>query len=277
MGNNAIPMEKNNRVMTIDEIRQCQLEMMDLVDSICRKEGIEYTLACGTLIGAVRHGGYIPWDDDLDIALVRSEYNRLIEALQKTDLHHFHIINNSFFAFTKICDDRTFIIEKRKFNIPNYGVWIDIFPYDELPAVGTDESKALRNKLQRSLGLSTYRGLSYKSIPRGNVIAFLRGVAIKAIVGLLPMDFFSKHWDKYKQRYNGTNTGFVGFPVPYDPACYTNTVSEFDSYIDMQFEGHIFRALAGWDKYLTECYGDYMKLPPVEQQVSNHSYTAYWK
>jgi len=277
MGNNTIPREANNRVMTIDEIRQCQMEMMDLVDSVCRKEGIEYTLAYGTLIGAVRHGGYIPWDDDLDIVLMRSEYNRLIEALQKTNMDHFHVINNSFFAYTKICDDRTYVIEKRKFNIPDYGVWIDIFPYDELPALGTDESKALRKKLQRSLNLSTYRGLSYQSIPRGNAVTFLRGVAIKAIVGLLPMDFFAKRWDKYKQRYNGTNTGFVGFPVPYDPACYTNRADEFQDYTDIMFENHRYRTITDWDTHLTECYGNYMELPPVEEQVSNHSYTAYWK
>lgn len=273
--NTAAP--EKGRALTIDEIRQCQMEMMDLVDSICRREGIEYTLAYGTLIGAVRHGGYIPWDDDLDIVLIRREYDRLLEALSRSELGHCHVINNSFFAYTKICDDRTYVVEKRQFNIPDYGVWIDIFPYDELPAVGTEESKDLRQKLQRNLNLCTYRGLSYKSLPRGNAVAFARGVIIKTLVDLLPMDFFQKRWDRYKQRNNGTNTGFVGFPVPYDPSCYTNRADEFQKYTDIRFEDRLYRTITDWDTHLTECYGNYMELPPVEEQASNHSYTAYWK
>lgn len=266
-----------NNIMTIEEIRQCQIEMMDIVDEICREERIEYTLAYGTLIGAVRHGGYIPWDDDLDIALLRSDYNRLINALKIKKSDRFYVVDNSFFSYTKLCDKRTIIIEKRKFNIPNYGVWIDIFPYDELPAVGTQESRDIRKKLQRNLNLTTYRGLAYTSLPNQNAFTLIRGGIIKTILGILPVNFFSHRWDTFVQKYNGEGTGFVGFPVPYDPACYTNKASEFDSYIDIPFENRLYRAIADWDTYLTECYGNYMELPPEENRVSNHSYKAYWR
>ena len=123
--------------MTTDEIKKVQLDILIYVDKICKDNNIKYSLAYGTLIGAIRHKGFIPWDDDIDIVLKRSEYERLLEVLYKDDNSKYMIFSMKdegyFYPYAKVGDLDTIIREKNWPDIQNLGVNIDVFPVDYVP------------------------------------------------------------------------------------------------------------------------------------------------
>ena len=135
--------------LTIKNIRECQLEMMDYIDQICRSNNIEYSLAYGTLIGAVRHKGFIPWDDDVDILMLRKDYEKFLSLIKNDITFPYRIIDveNAYFVWSKICDRNTYVKELIDYQIPNYGVWIDVFPYDVLPSIYSRSGIRFRKKL----------------------------------------------------------------------------------------------------------------------------------
>ena len=119
--------------LTQEELKEVQLQIMDYVDYFCRTNNINYTLACGSLIGAIRHGGFIPWDDDIDIHILRKDYIRFTEMWNAhKDVHPFELINiesgnNMGYPFGKIYDPKTITYIG---NIERTGVFIDVFPVD---------------------------------------------------------------------------------------------------------------------------------------------------
>lgn len=115
-----------------DELRTIQLDILQNVHDFCMKHDIKYTLAYGTLLGAVRHGGYIPWDDDIDIAMLRSDYEKFLKEY-KDDIYKFtecRLDKDVHIGFGKVEDTRTIVIEGG--NTKNLGVSIDVFPIDDL-------------------------------------------------------------------------------------------------------------------------------------------------
>lgn len=254
-----------------EELREIQLQMMDKVHEFCESHNIRYSLGGGTLLGAVRHKGYIPWDDDLDIMLPRPDYDRFIREFEGVykDLNIQHLGNDDtcYIPFAKVYDNRTVLIEKDKRN----GVYIDVFPVDGLPEEQyicgyIEQWKKYIHKIQ-------YTTKFYK----------LNNSKIKQIKYYLKKLLYPSRKKIISDFYRFLTLNKYGSAVNAGAICGIYAEKElmpfsvFECYITLPFEGRIYKAISDYDAYLRKHYGDYMQLPPVEKQISYHEFKAYWK
>ena len=231
---------------TLRRLQLTQLEIMKVVDRLCRENEIPYSLYGGTLLGAVRHKGFIPWDDDLDICMLREDYDRFISVWQSQDIKDYLLENidtNSSFtqSFTKIRKRNTVFMQPFETNVDYHtGIFIDIFPLDRVP-----EGK-WRRKMQM-LNACFYQ-LYVREYPDCT-------------------RFFFKRY----ARYNGDKTlGCADFSIVRT----MKNLLPFDilnSTVFLPFEDTELMAFKDWDTSLRLSYGDYMQLPPVEQRRPGHN------
>lgn len=261
--------------VSVQELRGIQLEILDQVDGFCRRHKIKYWIDCGTLLGAVRHKGYIPWDDDIDVGMLRADYDRFMsEFPTKNARYIFRCIENdpSYpFPFGKVLDTDTLMYEPDRKGV-KHCINIDIFPYDNAPGSKKDLVKMYRKRdLLKALRLAELGILK----PNGNALKRLGIIIIKILVKPFPKNYFSKKIIANSKRYSKAASGYVGdFTSVSKIYCRKDLVSET---IDMAFENRRYKAPRGYDKWLEEMYGDYMALPPVEKRGSTHVFEAYSK
>ena len=134
-------------ITELEELHQIETDILTAIDEICRKENIRYYLAGGTLLGAVRHKGFIPWDDDIDIAMPRDDYERFLKVMRKGAHPYYKILALEYkedypYTFAKVVDTRTRLQEEIGKDLPEMGVFIDIFPLD---GMGDDRDKAMQD------------------------------------------------------------------------------------------------------------------------------------
>lgn len=267
------------RELTIDEIKKRQLNMLSWIDALCRKESIDYSIAYGTMIGAVRHGGYIPWDDDVDLFMTRENLNKFLRSFDELKSSDYHRLNweNNYFNFVKIIDSATTVEEDNDYNLRNYGVWLDIFPVDYLPDPKSDRAKKQYKKMSRLFKLSQIRGMHFRHFKRLHFPKNIVWAAVRLILGVFPLGYFGRRVDETYLEYNASPTEFMG----YLPQCpiekNTFPANYFDEYIDMNFDGIIVRCLKKYDDLLKGYYGDYMQPPPEGERKSGHNYRAFLK
>ena len=239
--------------------------------AICKEHHLTYFCCGGTAIGAVRHQGMIPWDDDVDVFMPRPDYDRFISQFNKPD-NYYQVIDMSIdkkygFPFAKVHDTRTFV-DELQYAKDHFGVYIDIFPID---GVGEDEQvfRILRwRKLLHTKKANYYqRTLSKKIINTFGKIVLLP-FSVHRILSFI---------DHEARKYPYGSTPKAGNIVnPYGPREIVN-LSCFSDTIYKEFEGMQFRAPIGYDEYLRSIYGDYMQLPPEDKRHSPHVSIAYWK
>ena len=267
--------------ITDKELLQLQLDILRDVDSFCRENGIEYFLVGGTGIGAVRHGGYIPWDDDIDIGMIRPYYDKFLATFNGTYKNlrvYAPEIDWEYYApYANVCDTRTLLLEgangHRKDEI---GVKIDIFPYDGVPS-NEAEFKVMRKNAFKILN-SCYIKRYKLSKDANKTFRLVCSVLIKKII-LLPQSYSSlqKKLKSLSQQIPYEKAEClekIVFPYEKNRPCKKEL---FEIYCDMKFEGLTIRNLKGYDEYLRSVFGDYMQLPPEEQRVAHHGFVAYWK
>lgn len=126
------------RKLTVEEYKACVLNVLEKIDYVCRENGYTYMICYGTLLGAVRHKGFIPWDDDIDIVMPREDYYKLgsyIIEHPELELNYIDISNrnDTFYYCAKVCDSKTIVKEGRYRELKGYGAFVDIFPLDYLP------------------------------------------------------------------------------------------------------------------------------------------------
>lgn len=264
--------------ITNEELKVLQLDILAKVDEFCRKNNISYTLIFGTLIGAIRHKGYIPWDDDIDIAMPRPSYDRFLETFNGYDTYLYVIApetNINYYApYANVCDRRTILYEgyngHRGIEV---GVKIDIFPIDGTPE---DETEYVK----RTMLLDDYRTImrwKRNKLQFYNLKLLLITIAKKLKYSLYSYESLQNKILTEERKYPFSNSKYVdnvAFPV------YSNTRLPkccFDKYIDVHFENKLFMVIESYDEYLTKVYGDYMQLPPEEKRIPHHGFTAYWK
>ena len=265
------------RKVTFDEYKRIVLDIFRRIDAICRKENIEYCLFYGALIGAVRHGGFIPWDDDIDLLMVRKEYDRLRDYIVTHPEYNLNFIDIStnpktIYPFAKVCDVRTVDSDRDFIDVEGYGAFVDIFPYDYLP-----EDKKEREKLmRRGKRLNRLTSISARKMPAARNISLkkrIRGFAAFGISQILRPSSFVKKIDALGRKSNETRTRLIGtvrnpknvFPVDWI----------FPSG-KVMFEGYEFSCPRDIDRCLTKRYGDYMTLPP-ESERKSHAITCWIK
>lgn len=267
------------RKLTFEECKQVELDILLDVARFCDEHSITYFLAYGTLIGAVRHKGFIPWDDDIDIYMPREDHDRFIELFtgeaKPERLEAIHPAHpRSRHSFTKIVDNDTLKIEKG-YAYPNghLGVDIDIFPVDGQPEDAEEFEKWFK-KLDRLYTLDFLSSLGKGESAKRKLAYF----AMKFIKIFMPVRKIRKKTAALHAKYPFKSSKYAGSVESSCNARGDRARREcFEGFEWAEFEGHKFKIPKGYHEIMTNLYGDYMQLPPEEKRVTHHFADSYWK
>ncbi len=251
--------------LTPKEIRDIQLEMLDEIDTFCRQHQIRYSLAFGTLLGAVRHKGYIPWDDDVDIIMPYPDMLRFKEEFKSEKLAYIDIDTTPYyeFQFSRITYLPTY--SKPGFLSRSYGVSIDLYP-----VVGmADTEEGIQSFLKSIAPLNKKRTELIKW--KNRLLRLLPWVSLPGYTQTMRR-FHDEVLNSYPYATakNFFHAGSVRRVNIFN-------FDVFESLTDIEFEGHKLMAIGRQHEYLTQCYGDYMQLPPEEERISYHNFRYCWK
>lgn len=255
--------------LTEEELRQIQLiqlEMLKEVDRICNLCGIHYNIIAGTLLGAVRHKGFIPWDDDADVALVREEYEKFRIACEKELDHsryYFQDHRNTpgyRWGYGKLRKKDTLFLRENQEHMPyEQGIFIDVFPLDAV-----SEYKCVR-------ALQNFKCFCIRKImwaPVGKIAVknpFWKGWY--RLLDHIPANVIYGYFNKYVQKRNRKKTKWVRiltFPTPNKEYGYLR--KWYDNSEPIEFEDGVFWGIKDYDEYLSFKFGDYRELPPIEKR-----------
>lgn len=258
------------KYIPIEEQKHILLYILKSVDKYCRMNNLRYSLGGGTLLGAVRHKGFIPWDDDIDIMMPRPDYDKLINGFSNYDKDltcvSYEVDKNYIYPFAKIYHNKTILeeIEMGK----NFGIFIDVFPIDGFPVDEKERSAFLRS-------LYFWRMLLFIKHIKFNIS--LKRILYKIILFFIPNSFIQSRLQKMIKKYPFSTTSYSGAVsgIYQEKECYSHDL--FENYVtELYFEGYLFMSIKDYDTYLLQHYGNYMQLPPIEQQKIHHTNAAYW-
>ncbi len=273
------------RQLTLRELQQFSLGILKDVAGFCESNGIRYSLGYGTLLGAVRHKGFIPWDDDVDIMMPREDYERF-RATYRSDRYSFIDSRNTpdcYIAFGRVCDtEKTLASSSIPWVMCDVGVWIDIFPIDRVP-----DDKETFDRIYDSLlllmkfnvGIRRVHTISSSRFPiRKRLKIWTLKRTHPRLIKRDPADIVkdmntlislvspkeSRHWSQLTCPELGANEFFEE--------------DEINEYVKLEFEGCEFLVWKGYDKILRDSYGDFMQLPPKNKRKPLQNYISfYWK
>lgn len=268
----------------LSELKGIQINILKYVKEICNEYGLRYYLCGGTLLGAIRHKGFIPWDDDIDIFMPIDDYKKFIELFNKNKIDSKNYVlldpyytKDYYYFFSKLSDKRTILIENNRPRIENLGVNIDIFPICGLP----------NKKEERTLFINSLKENYNKFFKTNDVLWNHANNKSKKIIKTIvryPYYLLNKNKNiknkvlNMMEEYPFDSSELVAFYFTIYSIDKEITRREvYSKAIDVKFEDDYFSAAIGYDEYLTNLYGDYMKLPPVEKRVTHHDFKAYWR
>ena len=255
-------MEKEKQI-TLEERRRVQLNMLAEFDTFCRSHSLKYSLAFGTLLGAIRHKGYIPWDDDVDIMMPLPDYNKMKAMLHSDSFRVCDVDSEKYydFIFPRLADNGSYR-KVGKLGSKTYGINIDLYVVVGCPQSMNDKQWVEAKRIHKK-GIKLY-------IWQGRFVRYLP---------IRPLSIFRRYLKKWRDFFFNL--------VPYDEARYyyiiMGTVKEkyifdydiFDTMTDVDFEGMRLMSIAGFDSFLKRAYGDYMTLPPENERIPYHGGTFY--
>jgi lipopolysaccharide cholinephosphotransferase len=268
--------------LTLKDVQNECLNILIEVDSFCKKNGIQYSLAYGTLLGAIRHKGFIPWDDDIDILMTRPNYEKFKQIYKPSKGFAFVEGKDSYIALPRVCDTERTIFKSTLPWAPddNLGVWIDIFPIDGVE----DDRNLFKKRMIKNAELYKKQLAARRSIPKlslkNSFVQNLKLICRKIKYCNLSL---SKINNAILQQCMENPFGSTSHcsqlvcTTSLDKQYYSKAI--FDDYVEVEFEGRRFSAVRDWDAVLKLNYGSYMQLPPVEDQVQHSSdHTKFfWK
>lgn len=260
------------RRITQEETKSIQLEILDVVADFCEKHAIRYWLDSGTLLGAIRHKGYIPWDDDVDIGMLRPDFEHFIKIFNKENSRYRLICNeidvSCPYPYGKVLDTETVLYEPDEKGVKS-SVNIDVFVFDNAPNDLRVLKKMYRTRnVLTMLNLLQNRMIGTHGLIK-DLVKFLGYWGLK----LFPKNYFSSQIIKNATRYASIDTECVGNFIGITEVLCDKKI--FNGMIKVEFEKKFYNAPAGYDAWLKAFYGDYMTLPPKEKQISHHCYKAY--
>ncbi|MBE6758539.1 MAG: LicD family protein [Ruminococcaceae bacterium] len=269
-------LSKEKALEQIHELQQIAMDMLLDISAACRKAGLRFYMAEGSLIGAIRHKGFIPWDDDIDLAMPREDYEKFLQVGQellgeKYRLQHSTTVENYWSPFIKvrlITDDPKF----RQMHIAHLtkdnGPLIDIFPLDNVPKLSSFSQRLNRRKIglyrgmiTRKLGCLPHKSLSEK-------LAYF-------LSKFYTVERLHKKLDRLHVKYNSPDNGFmVNWASYYSVEKETFPREAFGEPLYVPFEKYEMPVPQDYDTVLTTIYGDYMTPPPEDKRVIKHHFGA---
>lgn len=256
-------------IKDIEELKKVELKTLLVIDKFCKEHNLKYYLAYGTLLGAIRHKGFIPWDDDIDIMMPREDYEKFLDAF---DIDGFKCVSyrdkDYVYPFAKVYDAKTKLIEAGSLKI-EIGIYVDIFPMDNVP---NKNEKQFRRKIHY------YQALLFNknSKTEGNN-SFLSKIfyCLTRFLGFFcSANGLAKKIEKVCTKTNEKPSDNIAV-LTWGEKGEKYPVSAFEETVEVEFEGYKFPAPKDYDLALKVVYGDYMQLPPEDKRVSNHNFQAY--
>lgn len=264
-----------------DELLKIQVDILQKVDKFCRNNKIPYTVFGGTCIGAIRHKGYIPWDDDIDIAMTRPNYNRFLQLfngrVENLEVFAPELNWNYYAPYANVCDTRTLLDEEfNGHNGMDIGVKIDVFPIDAVSS-NIDLYHAQKQNFIKLWNILYLKRLVIRKIWRKNLRETIAILLKRCKYLNSSYAEIQKEISVLIVKDNYEDAEYVDlscYPWPNDSRCPREV---FEDYINVPFENIIVSIIKRYDDYLTRAYGNYMAFPPKEKRVSHHHFKAYWK
>lgn len=255
-----------DKEISYEERKKLQVDVLKEVDSFCRTHDIKYCLAYGTMLGAVRHKGYIPWDDDVDIHMPYPDMIRFKNEFKSEN--YMYIDADSYehytFAFSRVIDKRTFTTGLFTCKRHEYGVCIDLYPIIGLP----DDAKKTADYIHNLVVWEKKMNQIHRLQNRFNG---------RMPFSVYPLDKYIDEGRRLFEKYpfEGATKWIGGSSSP----CFEQIIDfkMFDDLIEMKFENDFFLVPREYDKYLTLRYGNYMQFPPEEKRIPSHPRICYWK
>lgn len=273
-------MGKPNAEIKIEESKKIQLELLSKIHSFCEEQNLTYFLMWGTLLGAVRHKGFIPWDDDIDIIMLRKDYESFCKNFQAEHAKVVEVYNQPdyYLPIGKVIDTRTVLRENVKTGC-DIGVYVDIFVMDYLSRNETVNQKAI-HKL-----LLLRNVLMLNIVPDSNKRTGYRKILFKMaspLTHIINMNHISQKMDSIAKNINqnAKEAEYVAALLTPDGNATKNLRFKKDLFMEkilLPFEDKFFWVPKKYDVILKKRYGNYMQYPPQEQQISHHEYKQYWK
>lgn len=256
------------------EIQKIELEIFDVIHAFCEKRGLRYSLYGGTLIGAIRHKGFIPWDDDIDLIMPRPDYEIFCKEFKAEGFSvHTHLNDSNYiYPFAKVYHEGTVLVEGE--SAVKSCAFVDVFPIDGFPDNGKSLRMAKWVRRMVMLCVTAKNGKRWKrGLPWYKCIILL---GIRSILFPISNCFLLSRFQQSLQAYGYDNQPIIGDMTWGYGACQCVPANVFSSFVDVEFECRKAKAMEGWDVYLTNVFGDYMKLPPPEKRRTHHSFRL-WK
>lgn len=269
--------------LSIKDVQQISMQILKDVHEFCINNNIKYTLYGGTMIGAIRHKGFIPWDDDIDIAMPRPDYEKFIREYKSSNGYKLFCYENSSckLAYGRVCDmEKTKIRQAIPWIDEEVGIWIDIFPLDGAPDDEKEAEKFVK-KLHKYWRLSSIRRradckISSWRSARKKIMSLCDKLFFKNPL-TKPIDWTAKYIRLCKTHLYGStkhiiNASFMEFGM-------REYVWEedFQYTILADYEGEKFCVCNGFDRLMRMKYGDYMQLPPEEKRKGRHPDKRFWR
>lgn len=255
----------------LEKLKMTQLNILQDIDVICKNNKLNYYLVGGTLLGAIRHKGFIPWDDDIDIAMPRKDLNKLEEILN-TEYNTEYFVQNpqtdKYYLryITKVRKKGTRLVEEAVEHVDmNHGVYIDIFPLDKIS-----------NKNKKIIDFRAYLGKYARNLKRKKVTGSKHEKGLKLYINtllalVLPIKVIDRFVDwMYQMSNSDSNHFYTNFGSKYGWRKQTFHESVYGDGLSLKFEDRYFQAPEKWETILESLYGDYMALPSDDNKVSGH-------
>ncbi len=266
--------------LTDEQLKQVEQSVLDRFAALCLRQGWRYTLIGGTLLGAVRHKGFIPWDDDIDVAMPRTDYDKLVAYCRENKPPFGYVFHETDKTWTslagKIYDEDTVIVDTvvNRFD-SKCGVFVDVFPID---GMGNSKEEAEKTMKKSRFNRELLNAISWKKFSKSKTHGWIYEPFRFAFYLLSrcanPQKTIRKI-EKTFRKYDFETSAYVGIVC----GSYRNREifprSVYDKYAALPFEDTEYAAIEQATTYLSQIYGNYMALPPEEKRVSHHTFTAY--